>query len=491
MSDELDRLRAEIDEIDGKLVELLRARMAVVSQIGAYKREHALPVLAAERERAVLDKVCAKAGPELSAYTETVFRTIMACSRDVQKRHCGLIGMPLAHSFSPAIHAKLADYEYKLYELTAEQLVPFLKAKRFDGVNITIPYKKTAMACCDELTEQARHVGCVNTIVRRADGSMLGHNTDYDGFRYLLGSAGVDVRGKNTIVLGTGGASCTVRAVLRDLGAAEIVLVSRHGESNYDTVYSHTDAEILVNATPVGMYPKTGVSPVDLTRLPGLKSVVDVVYNPAKTQLLLDAEKLGLNTANGLGMLVAQAKAAAECFTGRHIDDSVIEHICREIERDTKNVLLIGMPGCGKTTVGRALAKAAGREFIDLDELVSARAGRSIPEIFDAEGENAFRACEHEALCDTAKRSGLVIACGGGIVTRGENLDPMRQNSTVVWLLRDIGKLPTDGRPLSQTQPLETLYQLREPLYRAAADLSADNNGSVSETVRQIMEAVS
>ncbi len=490
MPDELDRLRAEIDDIDEKLVELLRARMAVASQIGAYKREHGLPVLAAEREQAVLDKIRTEAGPELSAYMETVFHTIMACSRDAQKRRCGLIGMPLAHSFSPAIHAKLADYDYKLYELTEEQLGPFLKAKRFDGVNVTIPYKKTAMAYCDELTEQARHVGCVNTIVRRADGSLLGHNTDYDGFCYLLGSAGVEIRGKKAIILGTGGASSTVQAVLHDLGAAKIVVVSRHGETNYENLYAHSDAQLLVNATPVGMYPNTGVSPVELARLPGLKCVLDVVYNPAKTQLLLDAEKLGLQTANGLGMLVAQAKAAAEYFTGRTIDDAVVDRIRRDIERSTKNILLIGMPGCGKTTVGRALAEATGREFVDLDELVTARAGRSIPEIFDADGEDAFRALEHEVLCDTAKRSGLVIACGGGIVTRGENLDPMRQNATVVWLLRDIDKLPTNGRPLSRTQALETLYQQREPLYRAAADLTADNNGSVDENVRKILEAL-
>ena len=490
MSDELDRLRAEIDAIDEKIVTLLRERMAVSAAIGGYKRAHGLPILSAGRERAVLDRVSAQAGPALASYAETVFRTIMACSRDCQKLRCGLVGMPLRHSFSPAIHAKLADYEYQLYELTEDQLGPFLREKRFDGLNITIPYKITAMAYCDALTEQARHVGCVNTIVRRADGTLLGHNTDYDGFCYLLQSTGTEVRGKKALVLGNGGASAAVQAVLRDLGAAEIILVSRQGETNYQNLYAHTDAELLVNTTPVGMYPNTGASPVELIRLPGLKTVLDVIYNPAKTQLLLDAEKRGIKAANGLSMLVAQAKAAAECFTGRPIDGAVIEDIRRDIERSTKNILLIGMPGCGKTTVGRALAEATGRAFVDLDELVEQRAGKPIPAIFAAEGEEAFRALEHAALCEHAKRSGLVIACGGGVVTRAENLDPMRQNAVVVWLLRDLDKLPTDGRPLSLAQPMEALFQQREPLYRAAADSTVDNNGPVADTVRQILEAV-
>ena len=217
--------------------------------------------------------------------------------------------------------------------------------------------------------------------------------------------------------------------------------------------------------------------------------MIDVVYNPAKTQLLLDAKKRGLTAVNGLGMLVAQAKAAAERFTGRPIEDAVIARIVREIERDTKNYLLIGMPGCGKTTIGRALAAATHRELVDLDELAEARAGKLIAAIFADDGEDAFRAIEHELLCEHARRSGLVIACGGGVVTRGENLDPMRQNSAVIWLLRDLDLLPTEGRPLSQSKPLAELFSEREPLYRAAADLTVDNNGSVADTVKQILEA--
>ncbi|MGM9587842.1 MAG: shikimate kinase [Candidatus Limivicinus sp.] len=406
------------------------------------------------------------------------------------KKRCGLIGEKLGHSFSPAIHGKLADYEYKLYELSPEQVGPFLEKKEYDGLNVTIPYKKTVIPYCDELTEAAKSIGSVNTIVERPDGTLLGHNTDYDGFMWLLKNAGADVKGKKAVVLGTGGASVTVQAALRDLGAVQVVVVSRSGEDNYENISRHSDAKILVNATPVGMYPKTGVSPVDLDSFTALEGVFDVVYNPARTQLLLEAEKRGIPCANGLGMLVAQAKAACERFTGKPIDDEKVYTIKAEMERNTRNVMLIGMPGSGKSTVGAALAESLGRKLVDVDERIVELAGCSIPEIFAKEGEEGFRQIEHQALCEVSKESGLVIATGGGVVTRRENLDPMRQNSLIVWLLRDISLLPKDGRPLSQTNSLTEMFKVREPLYRAAADCIADNNGSLENTVKQILEAM-
>lgn len=406
------------------------------------------------------------------------------------KKRCGLIGEKLGHSFSPAIHGKLADYEYKLYELSPEQVGPFLEKKEYDGLNVTIPYKKTVIPYCDELTEAARSIGSVNTIVKRPDGTLLGHNTDYDGFMWLLKNAGADVKGKKAVVLGTGGASVTVQATLRDLGAAQVVVVSRSGEDNYENISRHSDAKIVVNATPVGMYPKTGVSPVDLDVFTALEGVFDVVYNPARTQLLLEAEKRGIPCANGLGMLVAQAKAACERFTGEPIDDEKVYTIKAELERNTRNVMLIGMPGSGKSTVGAALAESLGRKLVDVDERIVELAGCSIPEIFAKEGEEGFRQIEHQALCEVSKESGLVIATGGGVVTRPENLDPMRQNSLIVWLLRDLSLLPKDGRPLSQTNSLTEMFKVREPLYRAAADCIADNNGSLEDTLKQIMEAM-
>ncbi|MCI6487639.1 MAG: shikimate kinase [Clostridiales bacterium] len=406
------------------------------------------------------------------------------------KKRCGLIGEKLGHSFSPAIHGKLADYEYRLYELSPGQLGPFLEKKEYDGLNVTIPYKKTVIPYCDELTEAAKSIGSVNTIVKRADGTLLGHNTDYDGFMWLLKNAGAQVQGKKAVVLGTGGASLTVQAALRNLGAAQVVVISRSGEDNYENIARHSDAKILINATPVGMYPKTGVSPVDLDVFTALEGVFDVVYNPAKTQLLLEAEKRGIPCANGLGMLVAQAKAACERFTGQPIDDEKVYTIKAEMERNTRNVMLIGMPGSGKSTVGAALAESLGRRLVDVDERIVEMAGCSIPEIFAKDGEEGFRQIEHQALCEVSKESGLVIATGGGVVTRPENLDPMRQNSLIVWLLRDTALLPKDGRPLSQTNSLTEMFKVREPLYRAAADCIAYNNGSLEDTVKQILEAM-
>lgn len=403
-----------------------------------------------------------------------------------ERRYYGLIGEKLGHSFSPAIHGKLAGYEYRLIELAPEELGPFLRSGQFGGLNVTIPYKKAVIPYCDELTPQARRIGSVNTILRRPDGTLLGHNTDYDGFAYLLRSAGAEVAGKKALVLGTGGASLTVHTVLKDLGVGESVAISRSGPDNYTNLDRHADARIIVNATPVGMYPNTGTSPVDLSLFPSLEGVFDLIYNPAKTQFLLDGEKRGLLWANGLGMLVAQAKAAAELFLGRPIPDGRVADITREMERDTRNLLLIGMPGCGKTTVGQALANRLGRKLVDTDALVEEAAGCTIPELFVREGEEAFRRLEHEILCRVGREPGLVIATGGGAVTRPENLDPMRQNSTVIFLRRPLDQLPIEGRPISQANSLEELYRRRLPLYQQAADWAVDNV-SLDDTVTEII----
>jgi len=401
----------------------------------------------------------------------------------------GLLGEKLGHSFSPAIHRQLGDYDYRLIELKQEELGPFLEKKGFSGLNVTIPYKKAVIPYCDELTPQAQRIGSVNTIVRRADGTLLGHNTDYDGFAYLLRSAGGAVARKKCLVLGTGGASLTVHTVLHDLGASETVSISRSGPNNYENLDRHADAQIIVNATPVGMYPNTDVSPVDLGRFPKLEGVFDLIYNPAKTQLLLDAEKRGIRCSNGLGMLVAQAKAAAERFLSRPIPDGRVEEITREMEKNTRNLLLIGMPGSGKTTVGKVLAARLGRKLVDTDTLIEEQVGCSIPEIFASQGEEAFRKLEHHVLCQVSKASGLVIATGGGIVTRPENLDPMRQNSTVIFLRRDLSQLPTEGRPISQANDLADLYRRRLPLYEGTADWTVDNvtvENAVSEIIRRL-----
>lgn len=387
----------------------------------------------------------------------------------------GLIGEKLGHSFSPAIHTKLGTPDYSLFELKPEELEAFLERGDFDGLNVTIPYKKAVIPYCAELTEQAKRIGSVNTIIRRADGTLLGHNTDYDGFLYMIRSSGVEVQGKKCLILGTGGASLTVRTVLEDLSAGEIVFISRTGENNYQNLDRHADARIIVNTTPVGMYPRNGEAPLNVRAFPALEGVFDLIYNPARTRLMLDAERLGIPAVNGLGMLVAQAKAASERFRDISIPDHVVEDITREIEKQTKNLILVGMPGCGKSTIGRKLAARLDRPLVDTDEEIVKRIGCTIPEYFASHGEEEFRKREHEVLRDFSARSGQIIATGGGIVTRPENMDPLRENSVVVFLRREIEKLPTRGRPISQSSDLHELYEKRRPLYEAAADVTVDN----------------
>lgn len=403
---------------------------------------------------------------------------------------CGLLGRTLGHSYSPAIHAELGDYEYKLYEKEPQDLAAFLQSGEFDALNVTIPYKKDVMAYCAALSPAARRIGSVNTLVRRKDGTLYGDNTDADGFAYMVKTSGVGVAGKKALVFGSGGASVTACDVLKTLGASSVTVISRSGPDNYENLDRHADAEILVNTTPVGMYPKNGASPVDLTEFPNCCGVFDVVYNPARTALLLQAEKLGVRYAGGLPMLVAQARRASELFTGSQIADAEIVRIERKLAREMQNIVLVGMPGCGKSVVGAALAKRLGRPLLDSDALVTQTAQTPIPEFFRMQGEGAFRALETQALRELGKRSGAVIATGGGSVLREENYDLLHQNGVIVWLRRELSALPIDGRPVSQSVALDELYRTREPRYRRFADCIVDNCGSVDDAVNKIMEAL-
>ena len=402
---------------------------------------------------------------------------------------CGLLGRKLGHSYSPQIHNLLGDYSYVLFEKEPEKLENFLKNGDFSGLNVTIPYKKEVIPYLSELSPTAKKMGCVNTVLRRSDGTLYGHNTDYFGFTSLVRHAGLSVAGKKVLVLGSGGASNTAVAALKDLGANPVV-ISRSGENNYGNLHLHRDAAAIVNATPVGMYPNTGVSPIDLALFPHLEGVLDVIYNPARTQLLLDAEKLGIPRENGLWMLVAQAKEAAEVFTGGKISDEVIEKIYRELSHQMKNIVLIGMPGCGKSTIGALLAEKLGRTLADADEKIISLAGKSIPDIFAQDGEPTFRDWETKALTELGKQSGLVIATGGGCVTQKRNYPLLHQNGYLVWLERDCSVLPTDGRPLSQANDLGKMYAARKPLYEAFADIRVENAGTPAETVQKILDAL-
>lgn len=399
---------------------------------------------------------------------------------------CGLLGRKLGHSYSPQIHSQLGSYDYRLFEKEPEELKDFLQNGDFTGLNVTIPYKKDVIPFLDELSPRAKALGAVNTIVRR-NGKLIGHNTDYFGFETMLLSSGVSLRGKKALVCGSGGASNTACAVLEAHGA-NVVVLSRTGNDNYQNLNRHSDAALIVNATPVGMYPNVEASPIeDLAAFPMLEGVLDLVYNPARTSILLKAEALGIPCVNGLRMLVAQAKESAEWFTGEPIDDSCIEMIYSRLRRQMENIILIGMPGCGKTTVGASLAKILSRPLKDADAELEQAVGRKITEILLTDGEASFRSLESETLLNLGKQSGLVIATGGGCVTIPNNYEKLHRNGTIVWLKRDLDLLPTDGRPLSQTGHLQEMYQKRAPLYARFADFSVENSGDPQETAEEII----
>ncbi len=401
--------------------------------------------------------------------------------------NCGLLGRKLGHSYSPQIHAYLGNYRYSLFEREPEDVEDFLKNGDFDAINVTIPYKKTVMPYC-RLTPTAQRMGSVNTIVRQPDGTLLGHNTDYFGFSSMLHRSGLDPAGKKCLVLGSGGASVTAVAVLKELGA-NVVVVSRSGADNYENLCRHADAAIICNCTPVGMYPSNGVSPVDLSLFPQLEGVLDMIYNPCRTQLLLDAADRNLIYGNGLWMLVAQAKEASECFVRHSLPDRLIAEVYRKMQLQMENIVLIGMPGSGKSTVGRLVAEQTGKTFVDADEELVRTFAVSIPDIFAQEGEAGFRAKETQILQALGKRSGLVIATGGGCITRAENYPLLHQNGTIVWLQRDLTLLSTQGRPLSQANPLSQLYAARQPLYDSFSDFAIENSGTVSDAAARIISA--
>ena len=402
---------------------------------------------------------------------------------------CGLLGRTLGHSYSPQIHSLFEDYSYELMEKEPDELEDFLRNGDFTGINVTIPYKKAVMAYLDVLSPLAQRLGCVNTVIRK-DGKLYGHNTDYAGFLSMVMRSGLSPAGKKCLVLGSGGASNTAVAVLEDLGA-QVVVISRSGENHYQNLHLHADASILVNTTPVGMYPNTGISPVALSHFPQLQGVLDVIYNPARTQLLLDAQDRGLITMNGLWMLVAQAKAAAERFIDRSIPEDQVENIYHAMRQRMENIILIGMPGCGKSTIGRLLAEKSGKLFVDIDAEIEKTAKKSIPSIFAEDGEATFRQWETQVLTQWGKTSGMVIATGGGCVTKQENKDLLRQNGHIFWLQRSLSTLDTAGRPISQALGVEAIYEQRKELYRSFAHTIIQNNGSIQATVDAIWEEFS
>ncbi len=398
----------------------------------------------------------------------------------------GLLGKKLGHSFSVPIHNMLGDYEYKLYEKNENELADFLENTDLSGMNVTIPYKKDVIPFCSDVSDTVEKIGSVNTLVKK-DGKWYGDNTDYYGFLYMVKSSGMKIENKKVLVLGSGGASLTVIAVCKDLKASEIVVISRNGENNYNNLYLHKDAQIIVNTTPVGMYPNCYESPINLSDFEKCEGVLDIVYNPHLTKLCFMAKELGIAYKAGLTMLVAQAKKANENFFGEEKDDGIIEKITEKMKSETKNIVLVGMPGCGKTTIATEFAKVTGKKLVDCDEEIVKREKRSIEEIFEKNGEEYFRNLETQVIKDIGKEKGLIISTGGGCVTREENYFPLKQNGEIFWIKRDINELSTEGRPLSKANKLSEMYEKRKTFYEKFSDLCVDNNQNIETAVEKIL----
>ena len=400
-----------------------------------------------------------------------------------------LLGEKLGHSYSPRLHALLGDASYALKPLPPEQLDAFLTERAFDGANVTIPYKRAVIPYCAELGETARAIGSVNTLVKRADGTLLGDNTDAYGFAKLAERAGVSFDGRKVLVLGSGGTSLTACYVIRQAGG-EAIVVSRHGETTYADLPQHRDAQVIVNTTPVGMSPAVDASPIDLTAFPSLKGVLDVIYNPWRTRLLQQARQLGLRCGGGLTMLVWQGIRARELFGGQAVSPERANAAEKALRRETTNLVLVGMPGCGKSTVGRLCAQRLGRELIDLDTLIVQRAGCTVPQIFAEQGEAAFREMEAQALAEACAHTPCVLATGGGAVLREDNRANLRMNGVVVRLVRPLEQLATGGRPLStDLQGLRRMAETREESYRACADATVANEKTLAKCASAVLEA--
>ena len=400
----------------------------------------------------------------------------------------GLIGRTLKHSYSEKIHKLLADYEYKLYELEPDQLKGFVQSGKLKGFNVTIPYKKDVMEYLDEIDHSALLIGAVNTVVNQ-NGKLKGYNTDFKGMEYMLERAGITLEEKKIMILGTGGTGNTATAVAKAHGAKEIITVSRGGEVNYGNYTERADVDVIINTTPVGMYPNNYSTPIDLDKFNNLSGVVDVIYNPDTTLLTFQAKQKGIKYTNGLPMLVAQAKFAMEKFIGQSVSDDVIETVLKKLWAETLNVVLIGMPGSGKSTVGKAVADALNREFIDTDQEIVKKENRDIPTIFSQDGEEYFRKVEADVLKDVGKLTGKVIATGGGIIKSAENLFPLKSNGKIFWIKRDIEALATDGRPLSKDlETVKKLFEERKDKYSAFADFTIDNDGSIDSAVKGVLE---
>ena len=400
----------------------------------------------------------------------------------------GLLGEKLSHSLSVPIHNALGNMDYKLYELKETELEGFLRRPDLGGVNVTIPYKQAVMPFLDEISPEARAIGAVNTIVNR-NGRLCGYNTDKDGFLAMVKKSGIEIAGKKVMVLGNGGASKTAVYCCENLNAKEVVIIGRK-DNTPETLAKHRDTEVIVNCTPVGMKPNYLLSPVELDDFPSCSGVIDMIYNPLRTKLLMDAEAKGIKAIGGLIMLTSQAKRAHEYFFDTEVDEEFSQKCAENLWKQNENIVLVGMPGCGKTTVGKILSQISGREFIEIDEEIVKFAGKPIPEIFASVGEEGFREIESKITLEASCKNGIIIITGGGVVTKAQNYYPLHQNSRIYEITRDIESLATDGRPLSLggLDTLKEMYKKRKPLYDAFKDASVKNDKDARDTANAVWE---
>lgn len=491
----LDESRKNLDEIDSQIVHLLEKRMKISKEIGIIKANNNLSTEDSGREDEIIKNLENKIAPEFKSAIKPIYSEIFRESKKIISRvkdenfKFGLIGQSLSHSKSKEIHELFGKYDYNLKNLKESEVKDFFEKKNFRGINVTIPNKEVSIKYLDQVDPLAREIGAVNTIVNK-NGILKGYNTDYLGFDYSLKYFGIDLKDKKILILGSGGASKMVQKLAGDRGANRVVVISRSGKNNYDNIEKFSDFNLIINATPVGMYPNNMDCKVDLKIFKKLEAVIDLIYNPLNTKLILDGKKLGIKTMNGLLMLVAQAFFAAEFFLDEKLDESLIEKIYFKIKNDMENIVLVGMPSCGKTTMSRLLSEKLNRVYFDTDKLIEEREGK-IPEIFATRGEKYFRDLETKVLEEVSKKTGVIIATGGGTPLREISRDLILQNSFVIYLDRDLKNLETEGRPLSKNfEALEKMYQERNKIYEEISQIKIEVIEDKEKTLEKILEEI-
>lgn len=475
--EDLKEIRNQINKIDKEIIDLLEKRFDLSKKVRAYKIYHNKKIYDPVREKEILKKIKDN-NPKYGKYFVEIYQEIMDQSKNIQKENenYGLLGEKLGHSYSKIIHEKIGYYDYQYFEKNEEDLDEFFEKKDFKGINVTIPYKKTVIKYLDYISYKAKKIGAVNTIVNK-NGKLYGYNTDYFGFFFNLNKNKIDVKDKKCLILGKGASSKTVEEVLKDMGAKEIVFLSRRFEPYFKDARNFSDFEIIINTTPVGMYPNNNeyIEEINLDDFKKIEAVIDLIYNPNMTRILIDGKLKNINYACGIDMLIAQAVKACELFLDKKFDDSMIKRIRDSLMNDQINLALIGMPGSGKTSLGKILAKNLNRKFIDLDLEFEKKYG-NIEEFFKNYGEDEFRDKESQILKEFSKKTGLIISCGGGIVEKEENYYRLKENSLIVNVTRDLEKLEVDGRPLSKKYKIKDLYNKRKKLYDKFKDFEVENN---------------